>query len=213
VIADTRASSRIGFQTGRNHRVRRVCRGGDRFATARRCDGNEGAQAWLTWSPSGVQSDLPVPGATNNLYGPRAGRGVVQGAEIDLAWHVPSDGSCAAPHTSDLYPRRPTGTVHDRGITLRSCRADDPGHIHIAWANTTTNTICGAGGNIVVLQFAYDACTDSSTLLLAERLELVGCRERDRPSRRSRRRQRCAVVMRSVPRRSAARVHAVSRRP
>jgi hypothetical protein len=50
---------------------------------------------------------------------------------------------------------------------------DDPGHLHVAWANDQTNTSCTAGGNIIVLTFEYDGCEDAHGCLSLNSLTLL----------------------------------------
>src|SRR5262249_43991606 len=135
--------------------------------------GNDGAHAWLTWSPTSVVSNLTTPSASNNLYVRIEGAASFKGAEIDLSWTPAGDGATCAAHTATIYATSTDCTYLNRGTAVPVVSADDPGHLHIAWSNTATNTDCAAGGNAVVLQFAYDGCADPSGCITLACVQLV----------------------------------------
>ena len=64
---------------------------------------NAGAQAWLSWSATGIQSDLAAPGASNNLYVRVANASSFKGGELDLTWNPIGDGESCAAHTGSQF--------------------------------------------------------------------------------------------------------------
>jgi hypothetical protein len=135
--------------------------------------GNAGAEAWLSWSASGIQSDLGSPGAANNLYVRVVGAAAFKGGELDLTWNPQGDGDACAAHTGTQFKTSTACTYLNRGTTVPVTTVDAPGHLHVAWANDQTNTSCSAGGNIVVLTFEYDGCEDAHGCLSLNSLTLL----------------------------------------
>lgn len=121
--------------------------------------GNDGAQAWLSWSSSSVVGDLTSPGASNNLYVRVAGANSFKGGELDLTWVPSGDGNGCYDHISTVYKTSTDCTYLNRGSAVPIVTADAPNHFHVAWANSLTNITCGGGGNAIVLGFEFDGCT------------------------------------------------------
>ena len=134
---------------------------------------NAGAQAWLTWSASGVQSNLTTPSVSSNLYIRVSGAHSFKGAEADLVWNPPGDGEACAVHTNTLYRTGTNCTYLNRGVTVPVVAEDIPGHLHVSWANTLADTLCADGGNIAVLQFEYDGCEDAAGCIALRSLTLL----------------------------------------
>jgi hypothetical protein len=121
---------------------------------------NAGAKAWLSWNPLMQVTDT-TPAATNNLYirvTRDAGLSLL-GAEIDLTWNPAGDGAGCFDHIGTNYKTSAgtTCTYLNRGTTVPVVTADDPSHLHVAWANHAIVTGCTAGA-IIQIQFETDTC-------------------------------------------------------
>lgn len=53
-------------------------------------------------------------------------------------------------------------TYLNRGVSVPVVTVDEPGHLHVAWANSEALTTCTGGGNVVALTFEFDGCFDPS---------------------------------------------------
>jgi hypothetical protein len=128
---------------------------------------NAGASAYLLWSAvDTTRTNLTTPGAANNLYVyvKRPGGLSFKGGEIDLIWNPPGDpdAGCYA-HTNTVFKTSAgtTCTYLNRGTVVPVVTADEPGHYHVAWANSSVLTSCTAGA-IVQIEFAFDGCADAA---------------------------------------------------
>ncbi len=136
---------------------------------------NVGARAYLAWSTTDTtaieKNDVDV-NSTPNLYvifrqDPANGNGTgldFAGAEIDLIWsaNVSIDAGLACfEHSGTTYKTSAgtTCTYLNRGSAVPVTTADDPGHLHVAWANSSNLTNCTQGVGIV-LQFDFSGCAD-----------------------------------------------------
>ncbi len=119
--------------------------------------GTDSLRASLTWATSGVVTDLATPGETDDLYIRVTGATSFKGAEIDLTW-TPYDTGCFE-LASTIYRTSTSCTWMNRGTALPIVTTDEPGHYHVAWANSLVNTMCAGGGNIIDLMFDFTGCT------------------------------------------------------
>ena len=131
------------------------------FATTTHAGANQGATAYLSWSPTALLTDQPCA-AINTLYVhvSRSGGISFRGGEIDLTWDPASNGLGCMDHIGTIY-KTSTGTTCtylNRGSVVPVVTADDANHFHVAWATNTLLTSC-TQGNIVVVQFESDLCT------------------------------------------------------
>jgi hypothetical protein len=128
---------------------------------------NPGVTASLSWSATSQVSDTN-PSATNNLYVRfTAAPGETlsfKGAEIDLRWDPPGDGAGCRDHIGTVYKTSSgtTCTYLNRGSVVPVVTADDPDHLHVAWASNSSLTTCSAGA-VIQIQFETDACVDAGT--------------------------------------------------
>jgi hypothetical protein len=118
--------------------------------------------------------------ATNNLY-VRYVAAIGQtlafkGAEIDLIWNPPGDGGGCFDHIGTNYKTSSgtTCTYLNRGTAVPVVTADDPNHLHVAWANNSCLTGCTAGAGIQV-QFETDACGDPTGCFALTQALLLDC--------------------------------------
>lgn len=131
------------------------------------------ADAWLTWSSSGIVSDLATPGAASKLFVRLQGVSSFKGAELDLTWNPLGDGANCATIVSTLYRTSTDCTYLNRGSVVPIVTVDAPGHYHVAWANSLGNTDCVAGGNAVELDFAYDGCANPAGCISLNCLQVI----------------------------------------
>ncbi len=136
--------------------------------------GNAGAQAWLSWSSSGIQSDLTNPGSYHYLYIRVEGAASFKGAEFDLTWNPPGDGeSCEFLAAGPGFGTSTNCTYLNRGNAASIVPINEAGHLRVAWANDEADTSCTAGGTIVNLLFEFDGCEDPTGCFRLNALKLV----------------------------------------
>jgi hypothetical protein len=129
------------------------------ISVAARSGGNENARAWLSWSDTSIQQDLPLPGGVVNLYVRLEGSGAFKGAEVDLTWHPEGNETCANMARA-IYQSGTDCTFLNRGTIVPLVLANEPGHYHVAWSNTLPDRDCVAGGNAILLQFELNSCPE-----------------------------------------------------
>jgi hypothetical protein len=116
----------------------------------------------LSWSATFTQTSLMTPGELNNLY-VRLTSGVMsfKGAELDLRWSPgdPTVGCIAKTGITYKTSAWTTCTYLNRGTAVPVVSADEPGHLHVAWANSSSMNSC-IGGTILQISFEFDGCED-----------------------------------------------------
>lgn len=143
------------------------------FVTTASASPNDGARAWLTWSATGIVSDLANPGPLNTLSIRVEGAASFKGAEFDLTWNPPGDGVACAALIDSSFPTSADCSALNRGLVIPIVTASVQGHYHVAWANTLTNTACAAGGQIFTMTFAFDGCADPRGCFSLNCLQLI----------------------------------------
>ena len=133
--------------------------------------------AQLAWSAvSSSEHDITNPGTDHNLYLHLTSNVTsFKGAEIDLKWSPPGDpeAGCLV-HTGSSF-RTSSGTTCtylNRGLSVPVTTVDEPGHLHLAWANSEAFTAC-TQGVALQLSFEFDGCADPTAVFQICSLSLV----------------------------------------
>lgn len=127
-------------------------------AGSSRAQNNPNARAGLSWSASPGVLDLSSPSALPSLYVQFSGLTQFKGGEVNITWSPAGDARSCAAHVGTLYRTSGDCTYLNRGTSVPIVGADDPGHLHIAWANNAVAQ-CASGVGLV-LQFEMDGCAD-----------------------------------------------------
>lgn len=136
--------------------------------------GSSAILAQLGWDAAGLVHDITPPASTAKLYIHIAGAiASFKGAEFDIAWSPAGDPDlgCLA-HVSTNFKTSTSCTYLNRGLAVPVTVADDPGHLHVAWSNTSSMTGCTSGA-IVEIGFDTNGCPDSTALFSLCSLQLL----------------------------------------
>jgi hypothetical protein len=132
---------------------------------------NDYVSAFLSWSASGNQSDLPSPSPIQNLYMYFADAPGFKGGEIDLSWNGTGWPPCMG-HAGTIYKTSTTCTYLNRGSVVPVETDDGDGHYHVAWANNTANTSCSYGIGVVI-QFDFSSCPDARSCFSLNSAQII----------------------------------------
>lgn len=111
---------------------------------------NAGGKALLSWSATSQVID--VAGAQNlSLYVRLTDMHEFKGAEIDLVWSPAGNQEDCFTVVSASYRTATSCTYLNRGLVVPIVVADEPGHYHVAWANSDCATTCTEGAALQVL--------------------------------------------------------------
>lgn len=123
---------------------------------------NSNTHAQLSWtsSVSSPQSDVAQPGTTAVLYVMLLDHVTsFEGGEIELRWASSSGGTSCPAHDATVYRSAgSTGCTYlNHGLVSPIVLADEPGHFHVQWTNSQSDSSCQAGA-VLAVQFDLSEC-------------------------------------------------------
>lgn len=119
---------------------------------------NGGATAFLSWAGK-TSTDLPSPTGTQNVYVNFDHIADFKGAEVVVIWTP--DSGCSSntglSHMDLLFRTSGACTYLNRGTPVPIITDDGPGVLHVAWANSGSNSTCTSGVGLVI-PFDFSSC-------------------------------------------------------
>ncbi len=111
---------------------------------------NVGGKALLSWNATSQVVD--VAGAESPyLYVRFTNIKEFKGAEIDLVWSPPGNQADCFTIVSTSFRTSADCKYLNRGTTVPIVVADEPGHYHVAWANSDCASTCTEGAALQLL--------------------------------------------------------------
>jgi hypothetical protein len=126
---------------------------------------NAGCTAYISWSQTTLVTDAPPAAVSNAFLIVSTGTASplsFKGGEADITWE-PATGCFT--HSASFFSTSSNCLWLNRGSNVPVTTIDDPGHYHVAWANTLVNSTC-ANGTGVRIQFDTSLCSGGGCLAL-----------------------------------------------